>query len=192
MATTPTIDPASLPGLCVLRYPDPRLRQKAAPLRAGELDDSVRALVARMYELMADHKGVGLAATQVGVPLRIFVASPTAQAADRRAYLNPRITSYEGTIVNEEGCLSVPGVNTKIKRHDKVTLEAVDLAGRTFLVEADGLLARIFQHETDHLDGKLVVDRMGAVARLSHRAAIKQLEEEFAESQTESPRPAAP
>ena len=183
MAEKFKIDPGSLPGLRVLRYPDPRLARKAAPLSPGDVDDSVFALVQRMYELLAAHKGVGLAATQVGVPLRIFVASPTGGAADRQVYLNPRIVSYEGTTTNEEGCLSVPGVNTKIKRHAKVTLEAMGLDGKAILVQADGLLARIFQHETDHLDGKLLVDRMGTVARLSHRAALKQLEEEFADSQ---------
>lgn len=181
MSPKTTIDQDTLAGMEVLRYPDPRLRQVAAPLRPEDLDASFLALVERMYELMAERRGVGLAATQVGVPLRVFVANPTGDAADRRAYVSPRIAAYEGTVVNEEGCLSVPGVNTRIKRHAKVTLEAMDLAGRAIRVEADGLLARIFQHETDHLDGKLLIDRMGTVARLSHRAAIKQLEEDYAD-----------
>jgi peptide deformylase len=183
MARSPIIDVAILPGLKVLRYADPRLRQPAQTLRPEELDDSVRALVARMYEIMAANKGVGLAATQLGVPLRIFVACPTGEAAGRQAYVNPRIVSYDGAVANEEGCLSVPGVNTRIKRHAQVTLEAMDLEGRLIRVEADGILARIFQHEIDHLDGRLLIDRMGTVARLSHRAAIKQLEEDYAASQ---------
>ena len=188
MAIEAKTDPGSLAGLRVLRYPDPRLARKAASLRPAELDAGIRALVERMYELMAASKGVGLAATQLGVPLRVFVACPTGQAADRRAYVNPRILTYEGTILNEEGCLSVPGINTKIKRHAKVELEALDLDGKTVHVNAEGLLARIFQHETDHLEGRLIVDRMGSLARLSHRVAIKQLEEDFAESQNAAAR----
>jgi peptide deformylase len=167
----------------VLHYPDPRLRQPARTLRAEDLDDSLRALVERMYEIMAASRGVGLAATQIGVPLRLFVACPTGEAADRRAYVNPRIASYEGAAQTEEGCLSVPGISTKIKRHAKVVLEAMDLEGRPLRVEGEGLLARIFQHETDHLDGRLLLDRMGTIAHLSHRAAIQQLEEDFAAGQ---------
>jgi peptide deformylase len=181
MSHKTTMDPETLGGLEVLRYPDPRLREVAEPLRPEDLDESFLALVERMHELMAERRGVGLAATQVGVPLRVFGANPPGEAADRRTYVNPRITSFEGTVVNEEGCLSVPGVNTKIKRHAKVTLEAMELAGRAVRVEAEGLLARIFQHETDHLDGRLLIDRMGTVARLSHRVAIKQLEEDHAD-----------
>jgi peptide deformylase len=138
-----------------------------------------------MYELMASSKGVGLAATQLGVGLRIFVACPSDDPADRRAYLNPRIVSCEGSVLNEEGCLSVPGVHCKIKRYAKVTLEAMDLDGVTHTEEAEDLLARIFQHETDHLEGKLLVDRMGTVARLSHRTTLKQLEEDFAEAEAQ-------
>jgi peptide deformylase len=178
----PTINVADLPGLKVLRYPDPRLRQPARPLRPEELDASVRALLERMHEILAQSKGVGLAATQLGVPLRIFVACPTGEAAARQEYINPRVTSYEGTATTEEGCLSVPGVHTKIKRHAKVTLEAMDQAGKPLRVEAEGLLARIVQHETDHLDGRLLVDRMSAIARLAHRASIKQLEDDYAAS----------
>jgi peptide deformylase len=187
MSLKTTMDQDALAGLEVLRYPDPRLRQAAEPLRPEDLDGSFLDLVARMYELMAERKGVGLAATQLGVPLRVFVANPTGEPADRHAYVNPRITAYEGTAQTEEGCLSVPGIHTKIKRHAKVTLEAVDLGGRPVRVEADGLLARIFQHEIDHLDGKLLIDRMGTVARLSHRAAIKQLEEDYADDRKAAP-----
>jgi len=183
MARKPTIDPAILGDLRVLHYPDPRLREKAAPLDPGTIDDSVRALAERMCELMAARSGVGLAATQVGVGLRIFVANPTGEPADSRAYLNPRLVSCEGGVLNEEGCLSVPGVHCKIRRYAKVTLEAMDLAGNPLHIEAEDLLARIFQHETDHLDGKLIVDRMGTVAKLSHRGTLKQLEEDFADAQ---------
>jgi peptide deformylase len=183
MARKPTIDPAVLSDLRVLHYPDPRLREKAAPVAVEDLDESVGVLVERMYELMAARSGVGLAATQVGVGLRIFVANPTGEPADCRAYLNPRLVSCEGAALNEEGCLSVPGVHCKIRRYAKVTLEAMDLGGNALRVEAEDLLARIFQHETDHLDGKLIVDRMGTVAKLSHRGTLKQLEEDFAEAQ---------
>jgi peptide deformylase len=183
MGSKTTIDPAMLADLRVLHYPDPRLREKAVPIAPADLDDSVRALIERMYEILVASRGVGLAATQLGVPLRIFVACPSDNPADRRAYINPRIVSCEGSLQVEEGCLSVPGVNCKIKRYAKVTLEALDPEGNAFSVEAQDLLARIFQHETDHLDGKLLIDRMGTVAKLSYRATLKQLEEDFAEAQ---------
>jgi peptide deformylase len=191
MVRKTTIDPATLSDLRVLHYPDPRLRQKAATLAPADLDDSVRALVERMYELMVASRGVGLAATQLGVGLRLFVACPTDSAADRRAYLNPRIVACDGSLLTEEGCLSVPGIHCKIKRYAKVTLEAMDTEGGAFTVEAEELLARIFQHETDHLEGKLLVDRMGTVARLSHRTTLKQLEEDFAEAQADAQKAAA-
>jgi peptide deformylase len=163
--------------LQVIRYPDPRLREVCTPVK--EVDDSVRALIDRMFALMFAGKGVGLAAPQVAVTVRLFIASPTFQEDDRRVYVNPRIIAAEGSQDGDEGCLSFPGISCKIKRRKRATIRALDRNGRRFEETGEDLLARILQHEADHLDGRLLVDRMGSVARLAHRRALQGLEESF-------------
>lgn len=167
-----------LPSLRILRYPDPRLRELCAPITT--VDDALRGLVDRMFELMFDVHGVGLAAPQVGVTVRLFVACPSLESDDRRVYINPRVTALEGSQEGEEGCLSFPGIYSKIKRADLAVIEANDLDGSAFEETGQGLLARIFQHESEHLDGRLLVDRMGTVSKLANRRALKDLEEKFA------------
>ena len=166
-----------IPALRIIHYPDPRLQTPAQPVETA--DDSLAPLTERMFELMAAARGVGLAAPQVGLSLRLFVACPTGDPADRRAYVNPNLLSQEDPVQEEEGCLSVPGITSRIRRFRRATLEATDLAGRRFQQTGEGLLARVFQHETDHLDGRLIVDRMGSLARLAHRRALKDLRNEF-------------
>ena len=167
-----------LAGLKVVKYPDPILSRRAAEVE--QVDDGVRALARRMFEIMAASGGVGLAAPQVGVSARLFVASPGGDdAGPEQVYVNPRIVSREGSDVFEEGCLSVPGVTCKIKRSSEVTVRATGLEGREFVTRADGLLARIFQHEIDHLDGVLIADRMSPVARLAHRRTLKELVRDY-------------
>ncbi len=167
-----------VPALRILRYPDPRLREVCTPVDA--VDDDLRRLVDRMFELMFDVHGVGLAAPQVGVTVRLFVACPTGEPTDRRVYVNPRITALDGKQDGEEGCLSFPGIYSNIKRADLATIHALDLDGVAFEETAQGLLARAFQHETEHLDGRLLVDRMGTVSKLANRRTLKELEEKFA------------
>jgi peptide deformylase len=167
-----------LSRLLVIHYPDPRLKELCTPLEA--VDDSVRALIDRMFELMSAGRGVGLAAPQVGVTVRLFIASPTFQQDDRRVYVNPEIVAAEGVQDGDEGCLSFPGISCKIKRRKRVTIRALDRDGRQFEEVGEDLPARIFQHESDHLDGRLLVDRMGSVARLANRRMLKELEEQFA------------
>jgi len=169
---------ADLSSLKILRYPDPRLSEVCVPLE--EVDDSVGALAEKMFELMSAAGGVGLAAPQVGVPVRMFIASPTADPNDRRVYVNPEIISVDGSQDGEEGCLSFPGISCRIKRYNVAVLRAKGLNGQVFEETAEGLTARIFQHECDHLDGRLLVDRMGTVARLTHRRALQDLQEQFA------------
>ena len=170
---------ADLAGLEIIHYPDPRLTEVSAPL--GEVDGAVAALVDRMFELMFEGNGVGLAAPQVGLTVRLFVTSPTFDPADRRVYINPRIISAEGEVESEEGCLSVPGINCTIKRSAVVTVRAVGLDGEAFEETADELAARVIQHENDHLDGLTIVSRMGTVARMTHRRQLKELQTEFDE-----------
>lgn len=171
-----------LRALEILLYPDPRLQVACTPV--GEVDGSVRALVGRMLELMFAHRGVGLAAPQVGVAARLFVASPGFDPEDCRVFINPRIVAASGVQEGDEGCLSFPEISCKLKRSARVTIEALDLAGRTFSQEAEELAARIYQHEIDHLDGRLLVDRMGSMARLAHRRALRDLQQRFEKART--------
>jgi peptide deformylase len=135
------------------------LHQKAEPVQA--VDDSTRALIAQMFTLMNAHKGVGLAAPQVGVLARLFVI--TADDGVQRVFINPHIiAASEEMIEREEGCLSIPGTYGNIVRPSRITVQALDERGKKFVLEADGLLARAIQHENDHLDGVLFLDRAGA------------------------------
>lgn len=169
---------ADLSALTVIRYPDPRLREVCSPV--DEVDDRVQALVEKMFELMFASKGVGLAAPQVGVTVTLFVASPSFDPADRRVYINPRILASQGSQDDDEGCLSFPGIGCKIKRANVITIRALGLDGQEFEETGEGLTARIFQHESDHLEGRLLIDRMGSVAKLANRRAIRHLEEQYA------------
>jgi len=167
-------DPAALQ---VVKYPDPRLREVCDPVET--VDEPLIRLVEGMWRLMLDSRGVGLAAPQVGVTVRLFAASPSFSPEDLRVYINPRIIEVSGTVEEEEGCLSFPQIFTRIKRNATVTLEAIDLEGNTFQETCIDLHSRIIQHEIDHLDGRLLVDRMGSVAKLSNRRALKNLEAQF-------------
>lgn len=171
---------ADLSALRILRYPDPRLREVCTPVES--FDEPLRALVERMFELMSAAAGVGLAAPQVGVTVRLFIAMPTLQAEDRRLYINPQIVRAEGSQEQEEGCLSFPGITCRLKRYSRIVIQARGLDGEVFDEPAEGLAARIFQHECDHLDGRLFVDRMGSVARLARRRALEELEKTYAEA----------
>lgn len=172
------VDPAAL---VLVKYPDPRLRETSAPIDV--VDDSVRRLAERMFELMFSSRGVGLAAPQVGVTVRMFVASPTLDLEDRRVYINPQIVAAQGAQDGDEGCLSFPDISCRIKRHNRVTIRAQDLEGVWFEETGEDLTARILEHESDHLDGRLLVDRMGSVAKLAHRRALKDLESVYAEAE---------
>ncbi|MCA9284248.1 MAG: peptide deformylase [Phycisphaerales bacterium] len=160
--------------LQILHYPAPVLRRKAEPV--GAVDESVRAVAARMLELMREAEGVGLAAPQVGLPWRLFVANSGEEGEPDRVYVNPRILEYAGDLVpHEEGCLSLPGIRAQVRRPERITLVATDLEGETFTLQSDGLLARVWQHEYDHLDGILILDRMSPIDRLATRRAVKEL-----------------
>lgn len=149
----------------ILKYPDPRLREVARPVVA--VDESIRKIVSDMAETMYAAPGVGLAATQVGIPLRIFVidVAPEGQASELRAFINPEIIERVGKQLWKEGCLSFPGVAEDVKRAERITARALGVDGKPFEVEADGLLAIAIQHETDHLDGVLMIDQVSAFAR---------------------------
>lgn len=173
----PTPDPDQLE---IIVYPDPRLRRKVQPV--AEVNDQVRAVADRMLELMHQAPGVGLAGPQVGLDWRLFVANPTGERADDRVFINPTLSNPSREQADEEeGCLSLPGIRGEIRRPTAITIEATDRDGRRFTLDGSDLEARIWQHEYDHLDGVLILDRMPRVDRLASRQALRQLEDDAAQ-----------
>ena len=162
----------------ILHYPDPRLREKGRKVEA--VTDEVRNLVDDMAETMYAAPGVGLAATQIGEAVQLFVLDTAEEGApsDFRVFINPEILEREGDITWNEGCLSFPGVNEEIERAAKVRVRAMGRDGKTFELEAEGLLAVAIQHEYDHLQGVLMIDHMGPLKkRMTHRKMIKRADE---------------
>ncbi|NOY30672.1 MAG: peptide deformylase [Planctomycetes bacterium] len=168
--------------LQVIHYPHPTLRHVSKPLK--RVDNELRDMVAQMFDLMYEHEGVGLAANQVDLPYRFFVANPTGDSENQEAeqvFINPVIRSGKGRsgkgqTEGEEGCLSIPGVLGPVVRNERVTVEAYGLTGESFLGEVDGLFARIVQHETDHLDGKLFIDRLAPTQLAEVRDQLEEFE----------------
>jgi peptide deformylase len=144
----------------ILRYGAGVLHQPAAPVEA--ITPDIQQLVDDMIQTMYAAPGIGLAATQVGVGLRVFVAdiSVGRNPADLLTFINPEIVERDGMQLEEEGCLSVPGFNATVARPQRVVLKGLDREGTDRVVEGTGLLARCFQHELDHLDGTVFVDRL--------------------------------
>ncbi len=181
------LDPERIDQLSVRVYPHEVLRQAAREIE--QIDDQIQRLAAKMLELMYAHRGVGLAATQVGIPLQLFVANPTGQDDQEMIFINPQILDESGWTEAEEGCLSVPEVHASIIRRDKCVIEGLDLSGKKIAQPVEALLARICQHEMDHLDGRLILNRMSAVAKLSNRRQIYYLEQQArAGKQTQAPK----
>jgi peptide deformylase len=160
-------------------YPDPILRKRAPAVQ--RIDADLRDKVRGMFELMYQERGIGLAAPQVGWSARIFVLNLAAEAGkgEERVYVNPKIVAWEGELFEEEGCLSIPDVRGKVTRHQRVTVEAQDLAGKLFREDASDLHARAIQHEIDHLDGILFIQRLGDAEQMLVRAALKKLAEDY-------------
>jgi len=142
--------------LPILRYPDPRLYKKAAPIE--RVDEAVRRLAADMAETMYAAPGIGLAATQVDVHIQLVVIDASEDRSHLLTLINPRILSAEGEQLGEEGCLSVPGIFDKVPRFAKVGVEALDTNGCRIELDAESMLAVCIQHEIDHLQGKVFVD----------------------------------
>ncbi|MFQ5678505.1 MAG: peptide deformylase [Gemmatimonadota bacterium] len=141
---------------------DPVLRQKAVAVE--EVDESVRRLIQDLLDTMYEADGIGLAAPQIGVPLRVFVYDVREEGA-AGALVNPEILERHGSVKGEEGCLSIPGLSEIVERSDRIRLRALDGEGREVVLEAEGLLSRCLQHEQDHLDGVLFLDRVSPLKR---------------------------
>ena len=175
------------------------LRQKAEPVKPEEINDELRSFLNEMFEAMIEADGVGLAGPQAGISKRLFVV--IADDDVRRVFINPQIISTSAEMVDfEEGCLSVPQVYESISRPKKVTVQAFNENGRPFTLEADGLLARVIQHEYDHLDGILFIDRGDKVfaektaaqfKKRAERAEQKRLEREAKERRIAAKKAAA-
>lgn len=161
----------------VTLYPTPVLRKQAAPIEA--FDEALRAKVAAMFRRMYASKGVGLAAPQVGLKERILVINPSGDETDQSeelALINPTITERFGPeVIMEEGCLSFPGIYAEVKRPDGCRVEAWSPDGERHEYEFEGFPSRVIQHEYDHLQGVLLVDRMSPADKLRHRAALEEL-----------------
>lgn len=149
----------------ILKYPDPRLREVAQPVET--VTPEVQSLADDMAETMYASNGCGLAAPQIGIALRIFVVDCAGEdePSDLRVFINPEILESHGTQVWNEGCLSFPGVTEEIKRADQLRVRAIDRSGQPFELSADGLLAVAIQHELDHLNGVLMIDKLNAIKR---------------------------
>lgn len=161
----------------ITHYPEPVLGKAAAPVE--RIDDTIRRLVEKMTDIMIENKGMGLAAPQAGVGLRLFIISMDGSREQVRAYINPTVTPAGDLEESGEGCLSVPGIYPKVRRYKRATVTATDLDGREFTEEAEGLYARCLQHESDHLDGMTIVNRMGAAAKIANRRPIKKLLDKY-------------
>ncbi len=167
--------------LRIVHYPTPVLREVAKPVQG--VSDGVRRVAERMLELMHEARGVGLAAPQVGLAWRMFVANPTGEPGDDRVFINPKLSNPSAeTHVHEEGCLSLPHITGEITRPTRITIDATDLQGQPFQLTSDDLPARVWQHEIDHLDGILILDRMPAIDKVANQQAVLELEQAAGQS----------
>jgi len=150
------------------------------------IDDALCAAVDRMFEIMYDAQGVGLAANQVALPYRIFVVNCAGHRdeGEEFVFLNPTLSRPRGTAVQEEGCLSLPGVRMDVRRPARVVVDAWSLDGTPIHLDLDGLLARVVQHEYDHLEGRLFTDRLPEAAALEVRRGLESFREVFAGKQS--------
>ena len=170
----------------ILPYPHPALRWKSKQIQ--EINDDLRRIVAEMFTLMYAAKGIGLAANQVGLPYRLFILNLSADPEDKEeelVFINPEILKRKGSTEGEEGCLSFPGMYGQVKRAAKIEVEAFDLNGQCFGYSLDDLAARAVQHESDHLDGVLFIDRMTETAGRELQPVVSDFETQFRRWQSE-------
>lgn len=164
----------------VIHYPHPTLMRASKPLR--RVDAELRKAVGEMFDLMYQQNGIGLAANQVDLPYRLFVVNVTGDSSEKeheRVFLNPVISKQKGSEEKEEGCLSLPGVYAPVRRPTNIHVSAYDLAGQEISIDVDGLLARVIQHENDHLDGVMFIDRVSQTALVDIQDKLDEFRSEF-------------
>ncbi len=168
-----------LSALEIIHYPHPTLRHTSRPIQ--RVDDELRDIIRHMFPLMYEARGVGLAANQIDLPLRVFITNLEVEPeeGEERVFINPVISQTKGIIEQEEGCLSIPGVNGNVKRPERVKIQAYDLDGQAIDLTVDGLFARVVQHEVDHLHGVLFTDRLSETGKMAVREDIEELESSF-------------
>ncbi|MEE8580793.1 MAG: peptide deformylase [Myxococcota bacterium] len=169
----------------VIQFPDPRLKRVSGPV--DRVSDAIRELARDMCDVMYDEPGIGLAAPQVGESIRLIVVDTEWSEEDMPrnplVVVNPEISEPEGTIVWNEGCLSVPDYRADVERAERILLRGRDLDGGEIIEHAEGLRAVCFQHEVDHLDGRLFIDR---ISRLKRSMYVKRRKKQLREEQEES------
>ena len=161
----------------IVNYPDPVLRQRAKPLT--EINKEVYLKVEEMMELMYQAQGIGLAAPQVGWSVRLFIIDADGDSHEEKVFINPVIIEEAGELNKEEGCLSFPGIMSKVVRAQRIKAQAYNLKGQKIEIEAEGLAARAWQHELDHLNGCLFIDKMSPANRLAISHQLKEFERSY-------------
>lgn len=164
----------------VVHFPHPTLMRASKPL--SRVDAELRQIVAEMFELMYLNNGIGLAANQVNLPYRLFVANVTGDSTEKQhelVFLNPVLSKHKGSEEKEEGCLSLPGVYAPVRRPTNIHVSAYDLSGKEISADVDGLLARVIQHENDHLDGVMFIDRVSQTALTDIKDKLDDFRSEF-------------
>lgn len=163
----------------IVHFPHPTLRFESSPLK--RVDGQLREIIREMFELMYEAKGVGLAANQVDLPLRFFIVNLASdpEEGEELVFINPVISRGKGTADQEEGCLSLPGVYGNVRRPKEIDVNAFGLDGSEISARVDGMLARVIQHENDHLDGVLFTDRLSETGQLAVREALDEFETDY-------------
>lgn len=181
---SPTADSAVIGPLQLVEYPHPALLRRTKPV--SRIDDALAAAVEQMFDIMYDARGVGLAANQVALPYRLFIVNCEGERGqgEEHVFINPVISRPRGTAVQEEGCLSLPGVRMDVRRPERIVVDAWSLDGRAIHLDVDGLLARVIQHEFDHLEGRLFTDRLPEAAAMEVRRALESFREVYAGKQS--------
>jgi peptide deformylase len=178
------VEPSRIDRLELVEFPHPALLRRARPL--VRIDDTIHDVVEQMFEIMYQAGGIGLAATQVALPYRLFIVNLEARpdAGEELVFINPSLSRPRGNAVQEEGCLSLPGLRMDVRRPEQIVVKAWSLEGEPFEEDLDGLLARVVQHEFDHLEGRLFTDRLPDAAALEARRSLETFREVFAGKQS--------
>ncbi len=176
--------PDDIGTLKLVEYPHPALFRKSKPLL--KIDEGIRDAIEQMFDIMYESQGVGLAANQVALPYRMFVINVTADpnAGEELVFLNPTLSRPRGTAIQEEGCLSLPGLRADVRRPERVVVDAWSLEGEPMHADLEGFLARVVQHEYDHLEGRLFTDRLPEAAGLEVKRELELFEDMFAGKQS--------
>lgn len=158
----------------IVTYPNPILMQKALPIE--EINDKICQIAQEMLDTMYEACGIGLAAPQIGLSKRLVVIDTMGNKTGERVFINPQIIEERGEIIEEEGCLSFPGVMGKVMRSQYVTVIAYNLKGKKLKIKAEGLLSRAWQHEIDHINGRLFIELMTPASRIANKQKIREFE----------------